>query len=163
MFFATLLWLVLSGTTPVLRAARFRQSGLTAIQRFPPLQLIGVRKNRLAPPPKITINGQDVFVSANRGPEELPAAVIEDLLLTDNASDGDEWKGALRPCDRIWQAYQERGGSEERWMFRNVITTLPNGITVHTRGERYLGCEPNPFRNVTEPHLRAALKAKGYL
>ena len=61
--------------------------------------------------------------------------MIEDLLLTDNASDGDEWKGALRPCDRIWQAYQERGGSEERWMFRNV----------------------------TEPHLRAALKAKGYL
>ena len=89
--------------------------------------------------------------------------MIEDLLLTDNASDGDKWKGELRPCDRIWQAYQERGGCEERWMFRNVITTLPNGITVHTRGERYLGCEPNPFRNVTEPHLRAALKAKGYL
>ena len=43
-------------------------------------------------------------------------------------------KGRLRPCDRIWQAYQERGGSEERWMFRNVITTLPNGITVsHSR------------------------------
>ena len=101
-----------------------------------------MRKNRLALPPKTTINGQDVFVSAKRGPEELPAAVIEDLLLTDNASDGDEWKGESRPCDRIWQAYQERGRSEERWMFRNVITTLPNGITVHTRGERYLGCEP---------------------
>ena len=117
-----------------------------------------MRKNRLASPPKTTINGQDVFVSAKRGPE-LPAEVIEDLLLTDNASDGDKWKGELRPCDRIWQAYQERGGSKERWMFRNVITTLPNGITVHTRGKRYLGCEPNPFRNVS--HLRAALKAKG--
>ena len=94
-----------------------------------------MRKNRLAPPPKTTINGQDIFVSAKRGPEELPAEVIEDLLLTDNASDGDKWKGELRPCDRIWQAYQERGGSKERWMFRNV----------------------------TEPNLRAALKAKGYL
>ena len=96
-----------------------------------------MRKNRLALPPKTTINGQDVFVSAKRGPEELPAAVIEDLLLTDNASDGDEWKGESRPCDRIWQAYQERGGCEERWMFRHVITTLPNGITVHARGERF--------------------------
>ena len=112
---------------------------------------------------QIVILGSSTFVpfmqltSANR------REVIEDLLLTDNASDGDEWKGESRPCDRIWQAYQERGGCEERWMFRRVITTLPNGITVHTRGERYLGCEPNPFRNVTEPHLRAALKAKGYL
>ncbi|WP_392347019.1 hypothetical protein [Parasynechococcus sp.] len=122
-----------------------------------------MRKNRLAPPSKTTINDQDVFVSAKCGPEELPVAVIKDLLLIDNASDGDEWKGELRPCDRIWQAYQERGRSGERWIFRNFITTLPNGITVHTRGEGYLGCEPNPFRNVTEPHLRAALKAKGYL
>ncbi|NOL47479.1 MAG: hypothetical protein HF560_07815 [Synechococcus sp. MIT S9220] len=122
-----------------------------------------MRKNRLASPPKTIINGQYVFVSAKRGPEELPVEVIEDLLTTDNASVDDKWQGELRPCDRIWQKYQERGGREGRWMFRNVSTTLPNGITVHTRGERYWGVEPNPFDALTEPHLRAALKAKGYL
>ena len=135
-------WLVLSGTTPVLRAARFRQSGLTAIQRFPPLQLIGVRKNRLAPPPKTTINGQDVFVSANRGPEELPAAVIEDLLLTDNASDGDEWKGRYAPVTvfgrRIRNVVEVRnagcsGTSLRRCLTASPFTLAANGIWAVSR------------------------------
>ena len=113
------------------------------------------KQNRFAKAPRqATINGRKILVSPRRGSTDLPASVVKDLI-------GDADKPEV--CDRIWKAYQERGGSEERWMFRNVSTTLPNGITVHTRGERYLGSEPNPFGNVTEPHLRAALKAKGYL
>ena len=121
------------------------------------------RKNRLALPAKVTINGRDVFVPINCGSTELPADVIEDLLSTDHASDIDKWEGKDRPCDRIWKAYQERGGGEGRWMRKDISTTLPNGITIHQEGEFYWGVEPNPFRHLTEPHFVAALKAKGYI
>jgi len=98
--------------------------------------------------PKITVNGKDVFVSPYRRSIDLPADAMHDVL---------------NVADRIWKAYQERGGCEGRWVRTTFRRNLPNGITVHESGDWYWDVEPNPFRNISEPHLRAALKAKGYL
>jgi len=120
------------------------------------------RKNRLAPP-QIIINGQHILVSPKWWCGELTAEAIKDLLATDTVSSDSKWEGEARPMDRIWQAYQERGGSEGRWMRTTTTQKHRNGITIHTSGDWYWGVEPNPFRNISEPTLRAALRAKGYI
>jgi len=116
------------------------------------------KKNRFAPPSKITINGRDVFVSAHRSPQDLPLEVLDELMDIDGGID------RSKICDRLWSDWVERGGFSGRWIRTNTaVRNLPNGVTVYEGGELQWGVEPNPFRNTTEPHLRAALRAKGFL
>ena len=70
-----------------------------------------------------------VFRSATTSSQTSPRALgpIFILLSTDYVSDDDKWEGKDCPCYRTWKAYQERGGSEGRWMRTDISTIQPNG------------------------------------
>ena len=106
-------------------------------------------------PRQATTNGCKTLVSPRRGAAELPAAVLKDLFAEAGQPE--------QLCDRIYRNWQERGGTNGYWSCIREEETLPNGITVSKAVSRVWVVEPNPFEGVTEPHLRHALKQRGYL
>ena len=114
------------------------------------------KQNRFANASRqVTINGHKTLVSSRRGKTELPAAVLKDLF----AEAGQPEK----VCDRIYRNWHERGGTNGYWSCIREEETLPNGITVSKAVKRVWVVDPNPFEGITEPHLRNALKQRGYL
>ena len=114
------------------------------------------KQNRFASANRhVTIRGRKILISPRLGLRDLPAEVLKDLI----AEEGEEDK----ICDRIWKNWQEQGGEDGRWTLIRAKRTNPDDSSTSYEMKRVRVTIPNPFEKIQEPHLRAALKQRGYL